>query len=82
MYCLVYACFVILFFGYYLGGLKPKPVSAGILDDLLMPPLLFVFFFSGTSQYMVLYMVYFFVFVVVDVAVSCISSKFRYERFV
>lgn len=47
MYCLVYACFVILFFGYYLGGLKPKPVSAGILDDLLMPPLLFVFFFQA-----------------------------------
>lgn len=34
---------------YYLIGLKPKPVSAGILDDLLMPPLLFhfliIFFF-------------------------------------
>lgn len=36
-----------VFIGYYLGGLKPKPVSAGILDDLLMPPLLY----SGTSQY-------------------------------
>lgn len=56
-----------VFIGYYLGGLKPKPVSAGILDDLLMPPLLY----SGTSQYgfflyIVLYYCFFFVFVVVE----------------
>lgn len=59
-----------VFIGYYLGGLKPKPVSAGILDDLLMPPLLY----SGTSHYgFFLYIVFivfiffiFFVFVVVE----------------
>lgn len=69
MFCLVYAlccCCCFCFIGYYLGGLKPKPVSAGILDDLLMPPLLY----SGTSQYgFFLYIVlyyFFFVFVVVE----------------
>lgn len=52
-----------VFIGYYLGGLKPKPVSAGILDDLLMPPLLY----SGTSQYGFFYILFFFfVFVVVE----------------
>lgn len=52
-----------VFIGYYLGGLKPKPVSAGILDDLLMPPLLY----SGTSQYGFFFIYcFFFVFVVVE----------------
>lgn len=55
-----------VFIGYYLGGLKPKPVSAGILDDLLMPPLLY----SGTSHYgfflFIVFILFFFVFVVVE----------------
>lgn len=53
---LVVVFVVVFFIGYYLGGLKPKPVSAGILDDLLMPPLLY----SGTSQYGFLYIVFIF----------------------
>lgn len=46
---------------YYLIGLKPKPVSAGILDDLLMPPLLFHFL-------IIIY--FFFLFVLGGVVVS------------
>lgn len=64
------------FIGYYLGGLKPKPVSAGILDDLLMPPLLY----SGTSQYGFLYIVFnFFLFFVVVEMLQLVAFQANFK---